>query len=342
MAALVVMAACSGAVPSPSDEDTPATNALQINGAGATFPYPIYSKWFAEYNKHRPNIQINYQSIGSGGGIRQLSNQTVFFGASDAPMDDRALKNVAGSVLHFPTVLGAVVPIYNVPGASGELRFTGSILADIYLGTVKKWNDPAVAALNPGIALPNLDIVVVHRSDGSGTTFIFLDYLAKVSASFARKVGVKTSVRWPVGVGGKGNEGVSGLVTHTPGAIGYVELIYAVQNKIPFAAVQNAVGEYVKASPQSVTAAAASSPIPDDFRVSITDAAGAGVYPISSFTWLLLYENPVDKARANAMVDFLTWALTAGQKMAPELGYASLPDSVVQREMMALAKVKVS
>jgi phosphate transport system substrate-binding protein len=315
---------------------------VQIDGAGATFPYPIYSKWFSEYNKLHPDVQINYQSIGSGGGIRQLASQTVFFGASDGPMTDEQLKSAPGPVLHFPTVLGAVVPVYNIPGVSAELKFSGPTLADIYLGKITKWNDKAVAAENPGVKLPASDIAVVHRSDGSGTTYIFVDYLSKVSAEWKTRVGVNTSVNWPVGVGGKGNEGVSGLVTQTPNAIGYVELIYALQNKIAFGSVKSHDGEWVKASLQSVTAAAAAveGKMPADFRVSITDGAGKGVYPLSSFTWLLFYESPSDKAKAKTMVDFAKWALSDGQKYCADLGYAPLPASVVKLEIVALAKIK--
>jgi phosphate transport system substrate-binding protein len=309
-----------------------------INGAGATFPYPIYSKWFAEYNKLHPNVQINYQSIGSGGGIQQITRQTVFFGASDGPMTEEQIKAAPAPILHLPTVLGAVVPVYNVAGVSTDLKFTGPLLADIYLGKIAKWNDPAIAKLNPGVSLPATEIIVVHRSDGSGTTYIWVDYLSKMSPEFQRKVGVKTSVKWPTGVGGKGNEGVAGLVTQTPGAIGYVELIYALQNKISYGSVQNAAGEFVKASVQSVTmaAAGAAAKMPADFRVSITNAPGNGVYPISSFTWLLLYENPKDKAQGRMMSDFMKWALTDGQKYCADLGYAPLPPNVVKMELAAL------
>jgi phosphate transport system substrate-binding protein len=309
-----------------------------INGAGATFPYPIYSKWFAEYNKLHPNVQINYQSIGSGGGIQQITRQTVFFGASDGPMTEEQIKAAPAPILHLPTVLGAVVPVYNVAGVSTDLKFTGPLLADIYLGKIAKWNDPAIAKLNPGVSLPATEIIVVHRSDGSGTTYIWVDYLSKMSPEFQRKVGVKTSVKWPTGVGGKGNEGVAGLVTQTPGAIGYVELIYALQNKISDGSVQNAAGEFGKASVQSVTmaAAGAAAKMPADFRVSITNAPGNGVYPISSFTWLLLYENPKDKAQGRMMSDFMKWALTDGQKYCADLGYAPLPPNVVKMELAAL------
>ncbi len=321
---------------------TGAAAATQIDGAGATFPYPIYSKWFSEYNKLHPDVQINYQSIGSGGGIRQLTNQTVFFGASDGPMTNEQLAAAPGKILHFPTVLGGVVPVYNIPGVSAELKFSGTTLADIFLGKITKWNDKAIAAENPGTNLPGTDIAVVHRSDGSGTTYIWVDYLSKVSPEWKSKVGIATSVNWPVGVGGKGNEGVSGLVTQTPGSIGYVELIYALQNKISYGSVKNYDGVFLKASLESVTAAAAAAEgkMPPDFRVSITNAPGKNAYPISSFTWILLYESPKDKARSQVMVDFMKWALTDGQKYCAELGYAPLPASVVKMEMAALAKIK--
>ncbi|MDQ2871221.1 MAG: phosphate ABC transporter substrate-binding protein PstS [Acidobacteriota bacterium] len=315
---------------------------VQINGAGATFPFPIYSKWFSEYNKLHPEVQINYQSIGSGGGIRQLTNQTVFFGATDGPMTVDQMQQAGGKVLHLPTVLGGVVPVFNVPGVDAQLKFSGKVLADIILGKVNKWNDVAITALNPGVKLPGTDITVCHRSDGSGTTYIFVDYLSKVSPDFKKTVGVATSVNWPVGVGGKGNEGVAGLVKQTPGSIGYVELIYAIQNKIDYGSVQNMAGEFVRASVESVTAAAAaaSAAMPADFRVSITNAPGAGVYPISSFTWLLFYESPKDKQRAKIMKDFTRWALTDGQKYAPELGYSPLPEPVVKLELKALDRIK--
>lgn len=317
---------------------------LQINGAGATFPYPIYSKWFSEYNKLHPNVQINYQSIGSGGGIRQLSNETVFFGASDGPMTNDQILAAPSMILHFPTVLGGVVPVYNIPNVNAELRFTGKVLADIFMGKVTKWNDPAITSLNPGVNFPSTDITVVHRSDGSGTSYIFADYLAKVSPDWKKSVGVATSVNWPAGVGGKGNEGVAGLVKQTPGAIGYVELIYALQNKISYGSVQNLAGQFVRASTETVTnaaSAASGKAMPADFRVSITNAPGQNVYPISSFTWLLFYQNAKDRARARAMVDFMKWALTDGQKFAPELGYAPLPQGVVALELEALKKIKV-
>ncbi|MGE5358312.1 MAG: phosphate ABC transporter substrate-binding protein PstS [Bacteroidales bacterium] len=314
----------------------------QINGAGATFPFPIYSKWFSEYSK-KTGVEINYQSIGSGGGIRQLTAQTVFFGASDGPMTNDQLLAAPGKILHFPTVLGGVVPVYNIEGVSGELKFTGAVLANIFLGNITKWNDPAIVKLNPGAKLPASDITVVHRSDGSGTTYIFADYLAKISPDWKKRVGVNTALSWPVGLGGKGNEGVAGLVKQTPGSIGYVELIYALQNKMSYGSVQNMAGNFVRASVETVTAAAesAASQMPADFRVSITNAPGQNVYPISSFTWLLLYENPKDKAAAKTMVDFMQWALTAGQRYCAGLGYAPLPDAVVKLELQALKKIKL-
>src|SRR5512138_3258144 len=317
---------------------TVAAAAVQINGAGATFPYPIYSKWFSEYNKLHPDVEINYQSIGSGGGIRQLTNRTVFFGATDGPMTKDQLLAAPGAIRHLPTVLGAVVPIYNIPGVETELKFTGPLLADIFMGKVAKWNDPAIAKVNPGTRLPGSDITVVHRSDGSGTTYIFADYLGKVSPEWKKTVGVATSVNWPAGVGAKGNEGVAGLTRQTPGAIGYVELIYATQNKIDFGSVRNAAGEFVRASLESVTKAAAATKgkMRPYFRVSITNAPGAGVYPISSFTWLLFYENPKDKRAARIMTDFMRWALRDGQKYCAALGYAPLPEEVVTMEMEAL------
>jgi len=323
---------------------TLAAQSMRINGAGATFPAPIYTKWFSEYNKLHSNVEINYQAIGSGGGIQQLTSQTVFFGASDGPMTDMQLGAAPDKVMHFPTVLGGVVPVYKIPNVTGELKFTGAVLADIYLGKIAKWNDAAITKLNPGVNLPATDITVVHRSDGSGTTYIWADYLSKVSPEWKMKVGVSTAINWPAGVGGKGNDGVAGLVNQTPGSIGYVELIYAIQNKISYGTVQNAAGEFMKASLESVTAAAAGAAanMPADFRVSITNAPGKGVYPISSFTWLLLYQNPKDKAQAKTVNDFVKWALTDGQKFCADLGYAPLPQSVVQKEMTALAQIKVN
>ncbi len=319
-----------------------AAQTVQINGAGATFPYPIYSKWFSDYNKLHPEVQINYQSIGSGGGIRQFTNRTVFFGATDGPMTEEQLLAAPDRVLHVPTVLGAVVPVYNVEGAS-EIRFSGTVLADIFLGKITKWNDPAILKDNPGAKLPAVDITVAHRSDGSGTSYIFCDFLAKVSPEWKKRVGVNTSVSWPVGVGGKGNEGVAGLVKQTPGAIGYVELIYAVQTGISYGAVQNMNGEFVKGSPDAVTAAAAAAAteMPKDFRVSITNAPGKGVYPISSFTWLLFYQSPKDKRVATIMADFVRWALTDGQQSAKDLGYAPLPKAVSDMALESVRKIKL-
>ena len=313
-----------------------------INGAGATFPNPIYQKWFAEYNKLHAEVRINYQPVGSGGGIQQVSKKVVFFGATDGPMTSEQLLAADGKLLHFPTVLGGVVPIYNVPGLNAELKFSGPLLADIFLGKVAKWNDPALAKENPGVQLPNTDIVVVHRSEGSGTTYIFTDFLAKVSPEWKSKVGVNNSVNWPTGIGSKGSDGVTGQVKSTPGAIGYTELTYALTNKIAYGTVKNSAGKYVKASTESVTAAAdaAAKQMPADFRVSITNAPGEGAYPIASFTWLLLYQNPSDKTQAKVMVGFLTWALQDGQKFAPEMGYAPLPKAVVDLELKALATIK--
>ena len=315
---------------------------VQINGAGATFPYPIYSKWFSDYHKAHPNAEINYQSIGSGGGIRQLSAGTVFFGASDGPMTNEQIQAAGFRILHLPTVLGGVVPVYNVPGVSAQLKFPGRVLADIYLGKITKWNDVAIKNVNAGVELPNEDITVVHRSDGSGTSYIWCDYLSKISPEYRQKVGVATSVNWPVGVGGKGNEGVAGLVKQTPGAIGYVELIYALQTKISYGSVQNAAGEFVTATTETVANAAASAAknMPKDFRVSITNAPGKDVYPVSSFTWLLVQEATKDVQRSRIVVDFIRWALNDGQKYAAQLGYAPLPKEVVALELEAVKRVK--
>ena len=349
IASYMLATACSGG-PESSSSNTPAsggpgatTSSAQINGAGATFPNPIYSKWFFEYQKTHPDVRINYQSLGSGAGIRQLTSRTVFFGASDQPMKDEQLAAAPGKILHFPTVLGAVVPIYNLAGVTQPLQFSGPLLADIVLGKVTRWNDPAIAKHNAGVSLPNADITFVHRSEGSGTTFIFADYLGKVSPEFRSKVGVDSSLKWPTGVGGKGNEGVTGLVRQTPGSLGYVELVYAVQNKIAVGSVQNSAGTFITPSVDSVTAAAAgaAASMPADFRVSITNAPGTDAYPISSFTWLLLYEDPQDKNQGRQMKAFLQWALGEGQKMAPQLGYARLPQPVVDMELKALEQLKV-
>jgi len=314
-----------------------------LNAAGATFPYPIYSKWFDVYHQKHSDIQINYQSIGSGGGIRQLLAGTVDFGASDGPMSDEQLGQAKFKILHFPTVLGAVVPTYNIPGVTGELNFTQKALAGIFLGSITKWNDSEIAGANKGVNLPNADIVVVHRSDGSGTTYIWTDFLAKVSNDWKTKVGnAATSVNWPVGLGGKGNEGVSGLVKQTPNSIGYIELIYAVQNNIAYGKVQNAAGKFVKADLAGVTAAAAESAktMPDDFRVSITNAPGPNVYPISSFTWLLIPGQIQDSAKRDAIKGFLAWMLTEGQKYNEGLTYAQLPKEVIAKETKAISLIQ--
>src|SRR6202521_4657035 len=320
--------------------------ALLINGAGATFPNPIYSKWFDEYHKNNGNIQINYASIGSGGGIKQVTEGTVDFGASDGPMNDEQLKAFQEKhgfgILHFPTVLGAVVPMYNIPGVTAALDFTPEALAGIFLGKITKWNDPAIAGANKGVNLPGNDIVVVHRSDGSGTTYVWTDYLSKVSEEWKNKVGKGTSVNWPVGLGGKGNEGVTGQIKNAPNSIGYVELIYAVSNNIPYGNVKNSSGVFVKADLASVSAAAAAvaKTMPDDFRVSITDPPGKTAYPIASFTWLLIPERFSDAAKRDAIKGFVKWMLTDGQNYTEQLSYAKLPKEVVTMELKAINKVQ--
>lgn len=313
---------------------------MMINGAGATFPYPIYSKWFDEYTKVDPSVRFNYQSIGSGGGQKQILAQTVDFGASDGPMSDENLTKAPGKLLHIPTVAGAVVITYNLEG-NPALKLDADTIAGIFLGTIKKWNDPKIAATNPGTKLADKDIVVVHRSDGSGTTFIFTDYLSKVSAEWKSKAGTNTSVKWPAGIGGKGNEGVSGQVKQTPGAIGYVELIYAIQNKMPYADIKNSAGEFVKPTLDSVTAALATANIPDDFRFSMTNAAGNDAYPIAGATWLLVYQQQKDATKGKKLVEFLKWALTKGETMAKDLDYAALPDSVQQRVLKRIDEIKM-
>jgi phosphate transport system substrate-binding protein len=319
----------------------PVVGQTTLSGAGATFPNPIYSKWFSEYHKLHSDVEINYQSIGSGGGIRQVITGTVDFGASDMPMTDKQLQEAKTKILNIPTVLGADVPAYNIPGVSGELKFTPDALAGIFLGKISKWNDTAIASANPGVNLPNQDIIVVHRSDGSGTTFIFTDYLSKVSSEWKSRVGADTSVKWPVGLGQKGNEGVAGSIRQLPGAIGYVELIYAVQNKITYGSVRNSAGTFIKASLESVTAAAASaSKMPDDFRVSITNAPGKDAYPISSFTWLLIPAQSKDPAKGKILGDFLNWMVADGQKMTSDLSYAPLPDNVVAKVKETIKQVK--
>jgi phosphate transport system substrate-binding protein len=323
-----------------------AENTLLINGAGATFPYPIYSKWFDEYHKSNGSIQINYQSVGSGAGIKQVTEGTVDFGASDGPMNDdqlKAYKDKHGTaVLHFPTVLGAVVPTYNIPGVNSALNFTPDALAGIFLGRISKWNDPAIANANKGVNLPANDIIVIHRSDGSGTTYIWTDYLSKVSVDWKEKVNKGASVNWPVGLGGKGNEGVTGLIKQTPNAIGYVELIYAAQNKISYGAVKNSSGDFVMANLSSVSAAAAAAAktIPDDFRVSITNPPGKGAYPISSFTWLLIPSKISDAGKRDSLKGFLKWALADGQNFAEGLSYAQLPQEVIAKELKAVERIQ--
>jgi phosphate transport system substrate-binding protein len=330
--ALVVMATAAGT--------------LSINGAGATFPYPMYSKWFDEYRKKDSNLQINYQSIGSGGGIKQVTEGTVDFGASDGPMNDDQLKAFQDkhgfSILHFPTVLGADVPTYNIPGVNVELNFTPEALVGIFLGKITKWNDPQIAGANQGVNLPGNDIVVVHRSDGSGTTYIWTDYLSKVSDDWKNKVGKGTSVNWPVGLGGKGNEGVAGLVKQTPNAMGYIELIYAIQNKMPYGKVKNSSGAFIKADLAGVTAAAAAAAknMPADFRVSITDATGKTAYPISSFTWLLVPSKFSDGSKRDAMKGFIKWMLTDGQNQTEALSYAKLPKEIVAMEIKDVDKIQ--
>jgi phosphate transport system substrate-binding protein len=306
---------------------------VDLRGAGATFPNPLYQKWLSEYGKVHPNVKIDYQSIGSGGGINQLKKQTVDFGASDAPMSDDDLKSSPGEVLHVPTVLGAVVLTYNLEGVKQPLRFSPEVIADIFLGKIKKWNDPKIAADNPGVTLSTGDITVVHRSDGSGTSAVFTDYLSKVSAEWKEKVGAGVSPSWPVGLGGKGNEGVTGQVKNTPNTIGYIELIYAVKNNLPVAQIKNASGAFVEPSIDSVTAAAAASAasMPDDLRISITNAAGAQAYPISSYTYILVYKDQKDAAKGKALVDFLWWGIHDGEGFAKELQYAPLPADIVKK-----------
>jgi phosphate transport system substrate-binding protein len=313
---------------------------MMINGAGATFPYPIYSKWFDEYAKVDQSVRFNYQSIGSGGGQKQILEQTVDFGASDGPMSDDNLSKAPSKLLHIPTVAGADVVTYNLPG-DPALKFDGETIAGIFLGQIKKWSDPKIGALNPGVKLPDQEIIVVHRSDGSGTTYIWTDYLSKVSPEWKQKVGTNTSVNWPTGIGGKGNEGVAGQIKQTSGALGYVELIYAVQNKMPYADVKNADGEFVKASLASITAAMATAQIPDDFRFSITNAPGKDAYPIAGATWLLVYEKQKDPAKGKKLVEFLKWAAKDGEKMAQDLQYAPLPENLQKRVLQRIDEIKM-
>ena len=349
LVALSLLAACGDGAKSPGDSSAPAsstTSGADLTGAGATFPYPLYSKWFNSY-AGTSGVKLNYQSIGSGGGIRQLSERTVDFGASDAPMSDAELaKAKGGAILHIPSAIGAVTIIYNLPAVTQTLKMSGDVIAAIFQGQITKWNDPRLMALNPGVVVPADDILVVHRSDGSGTTYVFTDYLAAVSPAWATKPGKGKEVQWPVGLGGKGNEGVAGQVKQTPGAIGYVELAYATQNKLSTATVRNAAGEYVAPTIASVTAAAAgvsaTLPANTDYRVSIVNAPGTGVYPISSFTWILLYEKQPDAVKGKKMVDFLRWALTDGQSMAAPLDYAPLPESMRAALVTRLSSIQLA
>lgn len=349
VAAAALLAACSkegsNATPDSANISGTAGSSANLTGAGATFPYPIYSKWFSDYAT-AAGVKINYQSIGSGGGIRQLSEQTVDFGASDAPMTDEEIgKAKGGPILHFPTVLGAVVVTYNLPGLTAPLRLTGQVLADIFSGRVKKWNAPAIAALNPGVTLPDLDILSVHRSDGSGTTYIFTSYLTAVSPSWKAGPGAGKEVAWRAGLGAKGNEGVAGQVKQAPGSVGYVELAYAKQNRLAYASIRNPAGQYVEPSIESITAAAGA--IADtlsdnsDYRVSIINTSGANVYPISSMTWILLYQNQSDAAKGRALVDFMRWAYETGQKDAPSLDYAPLPEGMRAKLVTRLSAIKI-
>ncbi|HTQ26172.1 MAG TPA: phosphate ABC transporter substrate-binding protein PstS [Candidatus Binataceae bacterium] len=318
--------------------------ALRVTGAGATFPYPIYSKWFDEYHKLHPDIEVNYQSIGSGGGIRQVTDGTVDFGATDGPMTDEQIKAYKDKhhfgILHFPTVIGAVVPAYNVAGIKEPLKFTPETLAGIFLGRITKWNDPELAKINPGVSLPDSGIVVAHRADGSGTTYVWTDYLSKVSGDWGKSVGKGTAVKWPVGLGGKGNEGVAAVIKNTPNSIGYVELIYALRSDMPFGEVRNAAGKFMKGSLAGASAAAAGVAMPDDFRVSITNSAAPDAYPIASFTWLLIPEKISDPAKKTAITQLLTWVLTDGQSMSSKLSYAPLPKSVVDKELNSISLIQ--
>jgi phosphate transport system substrate-binding protein len=317
-------------------------SAQNINGAGATFPYPIYSKWFNEYSQQHPNVKINYQSIGSGGGIRQVSEGTVDFGATDGPMSDEQIAGAKIKTQHIPTVLGAVVPVYNLPGVNKDINFSGDVIADIYLGKIKKWNDGRIAKDNPGVNLPDKAILPVYRSEGSGTTYIFTDYLSKVSTDWSSKVGKNTSVKWPTGIGQKGNEGVAGMVRQSPYSFGYVELIYAMQNKMAYGAVKNSSGKFLKASTDGVTAAAAAAAktMPADYRVSITNAPGATSYPISSFTWLLIPTQSSDAGKMIALKGFVTWMLDHGESEASALSYAPLPKQVQDMVRKTVAQIK--
>jgi phosphate transport system substrate-binding protein len=338
--ALAILSACSG---ERADSTTAGAGGetVRLQGAGATFPNPLYQKWLSEYGKVNPKAKIDYQSIGSGGGIQQIQSQTVDFGASDTPMSDDDLKKAPGELLHIPTVLGAVVITYNLQGVSAPLRFPPDVIADIFLGKIKRWDDARIKADNPGVALPPNDISVVHRSDGSGTTAVFTDYLSKVSPEWKTKPGVGKSVDWPVGIGGKGNEGVSGQIKQTPNTIGYVELAYAVQTKLPVALIKNRAGNFVEPSFDAVTAAAAESlaTTPEDLRVSITDAAGGQAYPISSYTYILVYKEQKDATKGKTLVDFLWWSIHDGERFAKDLQYAPLPAEIVEKASAKLNSI---
>ena len=344
IAALALLAACGGG-DKQGNAGSQGSGSVDLTGAGATFPYPLYSKWFSDYAA-QTGVKINYQSIGSGGGIRQLSEGTVDFGASDSPMSDEDIAKAKGPVMHFPTVLGAVAVAYNLPGLAAPLKLSGDVVADIFAGRITKWNDPRIAATNPGVSLPGDDILVVHRSDGSGTTFVFTDYLSAVSPSWAAGPGRGKEISWPVGLGGKGNEGVAGQVKQTPGAIGYVELAYAKQNNLATAAIRNASGNFVNPTPEGMTAAAASSasslPADTDYRLTIVNAAGADVYPITSFTWILVYQNQTDSVKSRKLKDFMRWALTEGEKQAAALDYAPLPGAMAERLIARLDSIRVT
>jgi phosphate transport system substrate-binding protein len=347
VAAVTLVVACGGdrAQGNGALQAGASSGSVDLTGAGATFPYPLYNKWFSDYAA-KTGVRINYQSIGSGGGIRQLSEGTVDFGASDSPMSDAELaKAKGGPVLHVPTVLGAVVATYNLPGVRQPLKLTGPVLADVFLGRIKKWNDPRITQLNQGVAIPNSDILAVRRSDGSGTTFIFTDYLSAVSRAWAAGPGKGKEVNWPVGLGAKGNEGVAGQVKQTPGAIGYVELAYAKQNRLAYASMQNAAGSFVEPSIESVTAAAAGAMAKlgpsTDYRISVVNAPGAGAYPISSFTWILVYERQPDATKGKKLVDFLRWALTEGEQSASALDYAPLPPDLAAQVRARVDRMQI-
>jgi phosphate transport system substrate-binding protein len=338
---LSLVVACAGP-PGQASKNRVPNGAIDIQGAGATFPYPLYSRWFSEYNRLKPKVQIDYQSIGSGGGIRQITQETVDFGASDTPMNEAQLKALKRPILHIPTVLGAVVVTYNLPNVSGKLQLTPELIASIFLGEVNRWDDPRLMAINAGLALPAQDIVVVHRSDGSGTTAVFVDYLSKISPIWKERVGQGTSVDWPVGLGGKGNEGVTGQIKNIEGTIGYVELVYAIQNQLPRAVLQNQAQKFIYPDLATVTAAAAATAetIPADLRVSITNAPGENSYPISSYTYLLIYEENNDRVKSQVLVDFLNWAMTVGQGIAGQLGYAPLPEALRAKVVQQMEHIK--